>query len=81
MEMLQEPQPADCVYQQLQHTPRAPTLILGDFNHCKLELSLSGFEQYVTCRTLDSKVLDKCNGNIKIAYTAKSKPPLSNSAL
>lgn len=38
---------ADCVHNQLQHTPGAPVFILGDFNHCKLELSLPGFEQYV----------------------------------
>ena len=42
---------ADCVHQQLLRTPGAPIVILGDFNHCKLELSLPGFEQYVTCNT------------------------------
>lgn len=28
----------DCVHQQLLRTPEAPIFILGDFNHCKLEL-------------------------------------------
>ena len=70
---------ADCVYQQLQRTPGAPIVVLGDFNHCKLELSLPGFDQYVTCDTRQNRVLDKCYGNIKNAYTAKPLPPLSNS--
>ena len=70
---------ADCVHNQLQRTPGAPVFILGDFNQCKLELSLPGFEQYIKCSTRGDKVLDKCYGNIKNAYRARSKPPLSNS--
>ena len=54
-------------------------MILRDFNHCKLELSLPGFEQYVRCDTRQNRVLDKYYGNIKNAYTAKPLPPLSNS--
>lgn len=34
---------ADCVHQQLQRIPGAQVLILGDMNHCKLELALPGF--------------------------------------
>ena len=70
---------ADCVHNQLQRTPGAPVFILGDFNHCRLEQSLPGFHQYVKCGTRHSKVLDKCYGNIKEAYKAKTLPPLSNS--
>ena len=70
---------ADCVHQQLQRTPGAPVFILGDFNHCRLEFSLPGFEQYITCVTRDNRILDKCYGNVKNTYTAKPKPPLSNS--
>lgn len=66
---------ADCVHNQLQRTPGAPVFILRDFNHCKLELSLPGFEQYVKCGTRENRVLDKCYGNIRYAYSARPKPP------
>lgn len=72
-------QVADCVHRQLQHTPDAPMLILGDINPCKLEMSLPGFEQYIKCGTRNSKILDKCYGYIQNAYTARVKPPLSSS--
>lgn len=68
-----------CVHRQLQRTPNAPIFILGDFNHCKLEPSLPGFGKYVNYKTCVSKILDKCYGNIKNAYTAKPKTPLANS--
>lgn len=70
---------ADCVHQQLQRSPGAPVLILGDMNHCKLEPSLPGFVQYINCNTRNNRILDKCYGNIKDAYVARSKPPLANS--
>ena len=70
---------AVCVHQQLQCAPGAPVFILGDFNHCKLELSLPGFEQYVKCETREKRVLDKCYGNIKDAYVARAIPSLANS--
>ena len=69
----------DCAHAQLQRTPGAPLFILGDFNHCRLEPVSSGFYQYVKCSTRNNKILDKCFGNIRGAYTAKSLPPLSNS--
>lgn len=69
----------DCVHDQLQRTPGAPVFVLGDFNQCKHELTLPGFEQYVKCATQDKKILDKCYGNIKNAYCARPEPPLSNS--
>lgn len=62
---------ADCVHSQLKQTPEAPCFILGDFNHCKLEVTLPGFSQYVNCSTRGKNILDKCYGNIKNAYTAK----------
>ncbi len=70
---------AECAHEQLQRSPRAPIFFLGDFNNCKLETVLAGFEQYVRCDTRKTKILDKCYGNVKNAYAAKSKPPLSNS--
>ncbi len=38
---------ADCVHQQLQNKPDAPIFVLGDFNHCKMDYALPGFQQYV----------------------------------
>lgn len=60
-------------------TPEAPWFILGDFNHCKLEIALPGFNQYVQDNTRGKKLLDKCFVNVKKAYTAKIKPPLGTS--
>lgn len=70
---------AECAHEQLQRTPAAPIFFLGDFNHCKPETALSGFEQYVICRARYNRILDKCYSNIKGAYSAKSEPPLCNS--
>lgn len=68
-----------CVHKQLQRTPEAPVFVLGDFNHCRLEQVLHGFQQYVKSKTRKNRVLDKCFGNVKNAYRAKSLPPLANS--
>ena len=72
-------QVADCVHEQLQRTPNAPIFIMGDLNHCNLNTALPGFEQYIKCDTRKNRTLDKCYGNVKHAYTAIAKPPLSNS--
>ena len=40
---------------------------------------MPGFEQFVKCDTRNNAILDKCYGNIKGGYSAKPKPPLSNS--
>lgn len=61
---------AECVHKQMQRTPEAPVFITGDFNLCRLEQALHGFEQYVKCGTRKDKVLDKCYGNVKSAYRA-----------
>lgn len=47
--------PSGGLHRQLQHTPDSPMLILGDINHCKLEMSLPGFEQYIKCGTRNTK--------------------------
>lgn len=54
-------------------------LILGDLSHCSLNKSLPGFYQYVKYSTRNNNILDKCYINIKDAYTARVRPPLSNS--
>lgn len=70
---------SDCVHHHLQSKPDAPLFILGDFNHCILDKCLPGFYQYVKCNTRNNNILDKCSGNVKGAYTARARPPLSNS--
>lgn len=59
---------AECAHTQLQCTPGAPIFILGDFNHCRLELALPRFYQHVKCGTRNSRVLEKCFGNVKGAF-------------
>ena len=53
----------------------------GGVNHCKLEYALPGFHHYVECKTRNTKVLNKCYGNIQGAYTAHDKPPVALSDL
>ncbi len=35
---------ADCAHQQLRNKPDTPLFVLGDFNHCKMEHALPGFQ-------------------------------------
>ncbi len=70
---------AECAHEQLQRSPRAPIFFLGDFNHCKLETVLAGFEQYVRCDTRKTKFWTNVMAMSKMHMQAKSKPPLSNS--
>ncbi len=57
-------------------SPDAPNIVMGDFNHCKMEKSLSHFDQYVDCLTRCGKHLDLCYGSIKGAYKSSLKAPL-----
>ena len=52
---------------------------MGDFNHCKLKGTLSGFYQYISCPTRHSKTLDLCYGSIKGAYKSVGGPPVGSS--
>lgn len=49
-------------------------LIIVDFS-----LFYLFFYQHVKCRTRNTRVLDKCYGNITFAYQAKALPSLANS--
>lgn len=51
---------------------------VGDFNHCKLELVLPGFEQCVDCSTRNNEVWI-CYGNVHQFYIAKFRCLLANS--
>ncbi len=53
--------------------------VMGDFNHCKMGKSLSGFYQYVTRFTHYKKCLDLCYGSVKGVYTSFCRAPLGMS--
>ena len=59
-------------------SPDAPKFLMGDLNHCSLDKTLKGFEQYVDCTTRFGKTLDKCYGSIPDAYRAVPLPPLGS---
>lgn len=60
--------------------PDAPTFVLGDLNHCKLNTVLRTHEQYVTCSTTQkSTIIDLCYGTVKGAYTSMPMPSLGAS--
>ena len=70
---------ADCMHRHLQEKPDSTMPVLGDLNHCSLEKSLPGFQQYVKCGKRKENILDRCYGNIKGAYTARARTPLGTS--
>lgn len=59
-------------------SPDSPVLIIGDFNACRLNKSLPTYQQYVTCATRGDRTINLCYGNIRNAYKAYEKPPLSS---
>lgn len=60
-------------------SPDAPNIILGDFNHCNLNKTLTSFYQYVSCPTRLNKTLDLCYGSIKGAYKSVADHALGSS--
>ena len=68
---------AACVHKIECASPDSPVLILWDFNACRLNKILPTYQQYVTCTTRGDKTIDLCYGNVKNAYKAFRKPPLS----
>ncbi|KAK7933493.1 hypothetical protein WMY93_004389 [Mugilogobius chulae] len=67
----------DCAQRVQASSPDSPLFIMGDFNSCRLSKSLPTFQQYVKCATRGSKTLDLCYGNVRNAYKACKKPPLT----
>lgn len=65
-----------CKLEQI--SPDSPEFILGNLNHCNLDESLKGFQQYVTCSTRQGKTLDKWCGSIPDAFNALPPPPLGS---
>ena len=70
---------AEVVHRLASQSPDAPCLVLGDFNHCKLNQTLPHFKQYVKCPTHKDKTIDLCYGNIHGAYSSKPLPCLGRS--
>ena len=56
-------------------SPDGPKFFMGDLNHCSLDKSRKGFDQYIGCTTRFGKTLDKCYGSIPNAYRAVPLPP------
>ena len=68
---------AACVHRIENDAPDSPVFILGDYNQCRLKKTLPTYQQYVNCATRLNNTLDLCYGNVKNAYKAYKKPPLS----
>lgn len=66
-----------CTHRIESDAPDSPVLILGDFNNCRLNKVLPTYQQYITCATRGDKTIDLCYGNVRNAYRAYKKPPLS----
>ncbi|XP_030854310.1 aldose 1-epimerase-like [Strongylocentrotus purpuratus] len=61
---------ADTVNSLATASPDAPIMVLGDFNHCRLENTLPNYHQVVDCATRGNNVLDRCYCSIRDAYKA-----------
>lgn len=62
-------------------SPDAPSLVLGNFNHCSLDMTLRRFHQYESCWTSKDISLNRCYGSIKNKNASTSVPlPLLGSA-
>ena len=66
-----------CVHKIQCASPDSPVLILGDFNACRLNKILPTYQQYVKFTTRGDKTTNLCYDNVKNAYKACKKPPLS----
>jgi hypothetical protein len=71
------------VWQEMQsqetQCPESIRLVLGDFNHCRLNKVLPQYRQYVNCKTCGEATLDLCYGNIPAAYRSRPMPSLGRS--
>ena len=56
------------VQKQETQCPKSVHLITGDLNHCRLNMALPNYRQYVTCRTCGDSTIDLCYSNIPKAY-------------
>lgn len=68
-----------CFIDALEKSLDQLVFILGDFNTCDTSAHLPALQQYITCPTCSTRILDKCFGNILDAYKAFSRPALGKS--
>ena len=57
--------------------PDAPKLILSEFNHCLLNITLPSYLQHVTCNTGMNKTINLCYGILRDAHKSDAKPRLA----
>lgn len=57
-------------------SPDSPKIILGDFNHCRLENSLPNYCQAIDKPTRGENILDRCYCSIQNAYKCIVRPPI-----
>ena len=67
------------VQRQETQCPESVRLVVGDFNHCRLNKVLPQYRQYVDCKTCGEATLDLCYGNIPAAYRSRPMPSLGRS--
>lgn len=68
-----------CFNNAFERSVDQPVFILGEFNTCDIYAHLPALQQYITCPTRSTCILDKCFGNISDAYKAVSSPALGKS--
>ena len=62
------------VQKQETQCPESVRLIIGDFNHCRLNRALPSYRQYVICKTCGDSTTDLCYVNIPKAYKSRPMP-------
>ena len=60
-------------------SPDAPTIVLGDFNHCRIEGVLPNYQQNIYCATRGNNILDRCYCSVKDAYKPMVRPSIGRS--
>ena len=68
-----------CIDKYEKEYPESAKIILGDFNHVRLDDLLPSYYQYVKCSTRGDQTLDKMYCNVKDGYCVIKKPSLGKS--
>ena len=69
----------DILQKLISNKPNSVNIILGDFNHVKLQHPPISFTQYVDCATRKDKTLDLFYCNVKNSYKCKTISPIGRS--
>ena len=59
-------------------SPDSPKIILGDFNHCRLENVMPNFCQVIDKPTRGENILDRCYSSIQDSYKSVIRPAIGN---